>query len=641
METGCTNYEAVSTANAPATSDNKQFNSNTTSDQCSVSKTFVPKTSDTKKTNSGIASDHQPPSISENVAVAFSGLGITSEQSKKSFVDNLSSATLPLIANMPLTNSGPLGANAKVTSDLRCNGDSSLGGGGQQSSCDSSGDSASGGGSESVDPETLMSKGPSNGPSDYDNIVGAVGVETRDQGVAETSRDKSVVSSSDLINVVASIESCTPVNGSNVSVSHSLSSLSSLYGLSGTGGKTLNDVEEENEDDDDEAIERRQEQHDDIKPLLCGIEQEKRRIPTKGIVKSPSCKSFGAENNDNGEPSATQERPVLHVKFHPNGGTQSLYDSSPASSVSSTSSSSSDDEESSSGQYSEAKPPDGGWGWVVVFASFVVNLIADGITFSFGVIYVEFLNYFGEGKGKTAWIGSLFMAMPLLSGPIASFLTDRYGCRKVTIAGSILACIGFVLSAFSNSMEMLFLTFGILAGFGLSLCYVAAVVIVAYYFDKRRSFATGLSVCGSGIGTFIFAPLTQVLIKEYGWRGTTLILAGFFLNMTVCGMLMRDLEWTTHRAKLKAKERKNKNRLGISADSFSVSNSTNTGGTASNLNNVPFNIDDMFNKVDPASNPRLFSSLITLPTFMRNGEKVNVITEHHHERHLIYVFFFY
>lgn len=210
----------------------------------------------------------------------------------------------------------------------------------------------------------------------------------------------------------------------------------------------------------------------------------------------------------------------------------SISSSSSESSSSSSSDSSSDDVS----QFAEAKPPDGGYGWIIVLASFVVNLIADGITFSFGVIYVELLKYFGEGKAKTAWIGSLFMAIPLLSGPVASWLTDRFGCRKVTIVGSILAAICFVISSFTDSVEMLMLTFSA-AGFGLSLCYVAAIVIVAYYFDKKRSFATGLSVCGSGIGTFIFAPLTQYLIDEYGWRGTTLILAGMFLNMTVCGEL--------------------------------------------------------------------------------------------------------
>ena len=31
-------------------------------------------------------------------------------------------------------------------------------------------------------------------------------------------------------------------------------------------------------------------------------------------------------------------------------------------------------------------PPDGGWGWVVCAASFVCNMILDGIAYSFGVL---------------------------------------------------------------------------------------------------------------------------------------------------------------------------------------------------------------------------------------------------------------
>lgn len=376
-------------------------------------------------------------------------------------------------------------------------------------------------------------------------------------------------------------------------------------------------------------------------PLLVQISHDdddmsdmnERKIP-KSIVKSSSVNSFGGDQHQVLKQVVEQERPTLHVQFsqseeppgYSQGGTDEKHaqvPNTPTGSIlsrgseSSSSSSSSSEEDS---QYSEA--PDGGWGWVVVFASFMINLIADGITFSFGVIFVEFLNYFEESKGKTAWIGSLFMAMPLLSGPIASFLTDRYGCRKVTIAGSILAALGFVLSSFADSMEVLFLTFGILSGFGLSLCYVAAVVIVAYYFDKRRSFATGLSVCGSGIGTFIFAPLIQILLDEYGWRGTTLILAGIFLNMCVCGMLMKDLEWTKQRAKLK---RRKKRGTAISADSFSVSNSTNTAGTIGNLPNTIPEIKELDVDNMTPDDPRLFSSLITLPTYVRNGEKVRVL----------------
>lgn len=123
---------------------------------------------------------------------------------------------------------------------------------------------------------------------------------------------------------------------------------------------------------------------------------------------------------------AKEEKTVHHVQFNSKEGKiKGQGQKGFASPSISTSTTSSSEDNSSLGQFSEARPPDGGWGWVIVAASFMVNLIADGVTFSFGVIYVEFLKYFGEGKSKTAWIGSLFIAMPMISGPVASFLTDR------------------------------------------------------------------------------------------------------------------------------------------------------------------------------------------------------------------------
>lgn len=41
---------------------------------------------------------------------------------------------------------------------------------------------------------------------------------------------------------------------------------------------------------------------------------------------------------------------------------------------------------------------------------------ADGITYSFGMLYVEFLKDFNEGKGYTALILSILVGMTLCSG---------------------------------------------------------------------------------------------------------------------------------------------------------------------------------------------------------------------------------
>ncbi|XP_013146883.1 PREDICTED: monocarboxylate transporter 14-like [Papilio polytes] len=187
--------------------------------------------------------------------------------------------------------------------------------------------------------------------------------------------------------------------------------------------------------------------------------------------------------------------------------------------------------------------PDGGWGWVVVAASFLIATVADGLAFSYGLMHNEFVGFFKKSEAKTSLIGSLFISVPLIAGPIMSALVDRYGCRSMTIVGGVTATIGFVAAAFCNSVETLYVTYGIIAGLGMGLLYVTAVVSIAYWFEKRRNLAVGLGSCGVGFGTFIYSPLTTYLLEAFGWRGALLLLAGTVLNVCVCGAVMRDPEW--------------------------------------------------------------------------------------------------
>ena len=82
----------------------------------------------------------------------------------------------------------------------------------------------------------------------------------------------------------------------------------------------------------------------------------------------------------------------------------------------------------------------------------------------------------------------------------------------------------------------------LVAGIGFGFMYLPAIVMVGYYFDKRRALATGIAVCGSGIGTVILAPLASVLLQQFGWAGTNIVLAGVILNGLVFGAFYRPLK---------------------------------------------------------------------------------------------------
>ncbi|XP_064615456.1 monocarboxylate transporter 12-like [Liolophura sinensis] len=127
------------------------------------------------------------------------------------------------------------------------------------------------------------------------------------------------------------------------------------------------------------------------------------------------------------------------------------------------------------------------------------------------------------------------------AGPLASVLTNKYDCRRVTIFGGLVMALGLGITFFASSIYFIMVSFGILTGFGAGLCYIPAVAIVSYYFDRRRSFAIGLAVSGIGLGSFGFPPLIRFLYHEYGWQGSFLVLAALILNICVCGALMRPV----------------------------------------------------------------------------------------------------
>lgn len=84
----------------------------------------------------------------------------------------------------------------------------------------------------------------------------------------------------------------------------------------------------------------------------------------------------------------------------------------------------------------------------------------------------------------------------------------------------------------------------VFAGLGFGMIYLPAIVSVTCYFDKYRSLATGIAVCGSGLGTFIFAPLVDYLVQNHGWKITLAVISGLVLLCTVFGMLFRPLSTT-------------------------------------------------------------------------------------------------
>lgn len=143
-------------------------------------------------------------------------------------------------------------------------------------------------------------------------------------------------------------------------------------------------------------------------------------------------------------------------------------------------------------------------------------------------------------------------------GPVSNWISKRYGFRASMITGAIMLAGGQILAGFAKKIWQLFLTQGVLFGFGLGFvscpllaavswyagpsCYspskricsqltdigflqimVSTSPIAAQWFGRRRALALGIGGAGSGAGGLIFSNVTRIMIEKHGLKWAFLL----------------------------------------------------------------------------------------------------------------------
>ncbi len=69
--------------------------------------------------------------------------------------------------------------------------------------------------------------------------------------------------------------------------------------------------------------------------------------------------------------------------------------------------------------YSEV--PDGGWGWTVAVAFFLVEMFTYGVIKSFGIFLKDLMSDFGESNSRVSWIISICVFVMTFTGKVCNY----------------------------------------------------------------------------------------------------------------------------------------------------------------------------------------------------------------------------
>ena len=165
------------------------------------------------------------------------------------------------------------------------------------------------------------------------------------------------------------------------------------------------------------------------------------------------------------------------------------------------------------------------YGWIVVAATHAVLFVIFGVAYSFAAFFGALEQEFAASRGDVSLVFALCGFLYFMVGAFAGQLADRFGPRRVVVAGIVFLALGLACASRAGSLAALYVTYSIGIGLGVGCAYVPSVGAVQPWFIARRGLASGLAVAGIGVGNFVVPLIAAKLAGAVGWRHSFEILA--------------------------------------------------------------------------------------------------------------------
>jgi len=185
------------------------------------------------------------------------------------------------------------------------------------------------------------------------------------------------------------------------------------------------------------------------------------------------------------------------------------------------------------------EPPGGRWLFVLLGTIIMLCL---GSVYSWSVFVNPLTKHFTE-IGQTVTASdvllpfSIFLAVFSVAMVFSGKYIERFGPRKMAMAGGIICGLGWLLASTAGSVQMLYPTYGVIGGLGVGIAYGCPVAVSARWFPDRRGLAVGLTVLGFGFSAFFTANIATYLIGAFDVMSTFRFFGiAFIIIIALCSL---------------------------------------------------------------------------------------------------------
>src|SRR5712672_1427040 len=159
--------------------------------------------------------------------------------------------------------------------------------------------------------------------------------------------------------------------------------------------------------------------------------------------------------------------------------------------------------------------------WIQLAAGVTAMVVISNFQYAFTLFTPGLKSQFANVPyADIALIYTLFILFETWPVPVAGYFIDKFGIRNLMLVGAVLVFLGWVLAGlFATSVFHLYIYYGVLAGTGCGIIYIATVANAVKWFPDKRGLAAGLTAAGFGGGSALTLIPISGSISSMGWAG--------------------------------------------------------------------------------------------------------------------------
>ena len=175
------------------------------------------------------------------------------------------------------------------------------------------------------------------------------------------------------------------------------------------------------------------------------------------------------------------------------------------------------------------------YGWWVLAASGGMGFLG------FGAIIPGFLIFSAPiranldiSNAQFSFVVGAAWAIGNVASLVAGWMADRYGGRRLVLAGGLISCVGFAAVSFVGAYWQLVLAYSVVAAIGRGIGIVPNLMtVVNQWFVRRKALAMTILNTAFAGGAAAMVPLLSIIQGLIGWRPTIL-----WAGVLLCGLTL-------------------------------------------------------------------------------------------------------